>query len=115
VAFFLHEPRGDPPVIRADGELDMAAAPDLRGMLAQLIVERTKRVVVDLSEATFIDSTTIGALVAAHHRVRRYGGVLELVCTNPNVLRTFEFAGLRRELVIHESLDEILHPAGRSA
>jgi anti-sigma B factor antagonist len=115
VTFFISEHMGDPPVIRADGELDLAAVPELRDALARSIIERRKLVIMDLSEATFIDSTTIGTLVATHRRVQRYGGVLEIVCTNPNVLRTFEFAGLRRALRIHESLDEILSPTGHAA
>jgi anti-anti-sigma regulatory factor len=56
---------GDPPVIQADGDLDM------RDALAKTIIQRRKLVVMDLREATFIDSMTIGALVAAHRRVQR--------------------------------------------
>jgi anti-sigma B factor antagonist len=115
VTYLLHEPTGDPPVIRADGELDMAAAPELREMLAQAIIEGRKRVVLDLSETTFVDSTTIGTLIGAHQRLLQCGGQLELVCSNKNVLRTFEFAGLRQEFRIHESIDEILQPAGQPA
>jgi anti-sigma B factor antagonist len=102
---------GEPPVIRADGELDMAAAPTIKETLARLIIDSHRSVVMDLSEATFVDSTTIGTLLAAHQRLKRYGSRLDIVCTNQNILRTFEFAGLRDELNIHESLDHVLHPA----
>ena len=115
MSFSLREYTGDPPVIKADGELDMAAVADLRDALAKTIIERRKLVLLDISEATFIDSMTIGALVAAHRRVQRYGGTLEIVCTNANVLQTFEFAGLRRALNIHESLEHLQQLAGQPA
>jgi anti-sigma B factor antagonist len=115
VTFLLHEPTGKPPVVRAEGELDMAAAPGIKETLAQLIIDSHRSVVLDLSEATFVDSTTIGTLMAAHQRLKRYGSRLDIVCTNENILRTFEFAGLRDELNLHESLDALMHPAGQSA
>jgi anti-sigma B factor antagonist len=110
MTYSLHEPTGDPPLVQADGELDMASAPALRDMLARLIVEGHRHVILDLSGTTFIDSTSIGTLVAAHQRLRRYGGILELVCAHPNVLRTFEFAGLRDEFLIRVPTDDPPEP-----
>ena len=115
MSFSVREHMGDPPVIKADGDLDMAAVADLRDALAKTIIQRRKLVVMDLRDATFIDSMTIGALVAAHRRVQRYGGALEIVCDDGHILQTFEFAGLRRALNIHESLDHLLQPAGSRA
>ena len=115
MTFLLHEPIGEPPVLRAEGELDMAAAPGIKDTLARLIIDAHRSVVLDLSEATFVDSTTIGTLMAAHQRLKRYGSRLDIVCVNENILRTFEFAGLREELNLHRSLDAVLHPAGHSA
>ncbi len=98
-------------VIRVDGELDLAVAPRLKEDLHRLIDEGERHIVLDLTEATFIDSTTIGALLSATRRVREYNGSLEIVCTNRNVLRTFEFAGLDRLFQFHSSLDELVQPA----
>ena len=115
MSFSLREHMGDPPVIKAGGELDMNAVADLRDALAKTIIQRRKLVVMDLREATFIDSMTIGALVAAHRRVQRYGGTLEIVCADGNILRTFEFAGLRRALSIHASIDHLLEPVASAS
>jgi anti-sigma B factor antagonist len=115
MAYLLHEPTGDPPVVRAEGELDLASAPGLRDLLARLIVEGHRHVILDLSGTTFIDSTSIGTLLAAHQRLRRYNGILELVCGHPNVLRTFEFAGLRDEFLIRETTEAPSHAVVHSA
>ena len=98
-------------VIRAGGELDLAVAPQLKELLDRLIEEGERSLVLDLSDATFIDSTTIGALVSASRRVGDNGGALEIVCTNRNVLRTFEYAGLERVFTVHSTVEHALHPA----
>ena len=98
-------------VLRVGGELDLAVAPELKDTLHRLIDEGETRLVLDLSDTTFIDSTTIGALVSALKRVRAQDGSLEIVCTNANVLRTFAFAGLDRTFRFHDSLDDAIQPA----
>ena len=99
------------PLVRAEGELDMAFAPKLGASLDKLIDEGERRLVLDLTDATFIDSTTIGTLVSALRRVRTDGGFVEIVCTTPNILKTFEYAGLDREFYFHDSLDHVGQPA----
>ena len=53
---------------------------------------------VDLSKATFIDSTTLGVLVGGVKRLRPAGGSLALVCTDENITKIFEITGLDRGL-----------------
>jgi anti-sigma B factor antagonist len=89
---------GDKTTIVLGGELDMRAAPALRDALKRAIEGRVKYLIVDLSTATFVDSTGIGALLQASAHVRATGGRLGLICTNRNVLRTIEIAGLERHL-----------------
>lgn len=99
------------PVVSAGGELDVAVAPKLGASLDELIDDGERRLVVDLTEATFIDSTTIGTLMSALMRVRADGGSVDIVCTTPNILKTFEYAGLEREFRFHDSLDDAVQPA----
>jgi anti-sigma B factor antagonist len=87
-------------VIAAGGELDMGAAPALRETIERLFEEGIETLVVDTSEATFIDSTTIGVLMGAKRRLRLAGGSLQIVCTEPNLLRIFEIVGLSQQLSI---------------
>ncbi len=99
------------PLVRAEGELDMACAPKLRASLDKLIDQGERRLVLDLTDATFIDSTMIGTLMSALRRVRADGGSIEIVCTTPNILMIFEYAGLNREFRFHDSLDHVGRPA----
>ncbi len=92
-------------MIRAGGELDMYAAPALRDAIAGALDAGAPRVLLDLAEATFVDSTTIGVLAAASRQLREAGSRLCLRSTNRNVLRTFEIAGLDRQIPISREPD----------
>jgi anti-sigma B factor antagonist len=99
-------------VVTASGELDLNAAPALRETLVRLAGLDRIDLVVDMSEATFVDSTVIGVLVGRLKALREVGGSMSLVCGNENVLRTFEVGGIERAFVIHGTLAEALAPSG---
>lgn len=79
--------------VRVRGELDMSAAPSLLNDLATA-TPADANCVVDLSEVTFIDSTAIGALVAAGQARTASGGRLQLGPRSSVVGRVLEIAGL---------------------
>jgi anti-sigma B factor antagonist len=93
-------------VIQLGGEIDLYTAPEFKERMVELIDGGKNRIVVDLSEATFIDSTTLGVLVGGVKRLRPSGGGLALVCTDQNITKIFEITGLDRVFPIHETRDE---------
>jgi anti-sigma B factor antagonist len=95
-------------VIELGGEVDLYTAPEFKERLVQVIEDGKKQVVVDLSKATFIDSTTLGVLVGGVKRLRPSGGSLALVCTDQNISKIFEITGLDRVFPIHGSREEAL-------
>ena len=95
-------------VIELGGEVDLYTAPEFKERMVQVIEDGKKHVVVDLSKATFIDSTTLGVLVGGVKRLRPAGGSLTLVCTDPNICKIFEITGLDRVFPIHSSRDDAL-------
>ena len=95
-------------VIELGGEVDLYTAPEFKERMVQLIESGKKQIVVDLSQATFIDSTTLGVLVGGVKRLRPAGGSLALVCTDQNITKIFEITGLDRVFPIHGSREEAL-------
>lgn len=90
-------------VVHVSGDLDLHSANELRDALATR-TQPTGRVLVDLGEATFLDSVVLGVLVAALKRLRGAGGALELVCGDERLLRLFRITRLDREFRIHPDL-----------
>ena len=98
-------------VVAASGEIDVAAAPQLREELVSLIVDGAHQLVVDLEEVDFIDSTGLGVLVGAVRRARGAGGDVRLVCTNSRILKVFGVTGLDEVFVIAGTVDEAVAAA----
>ena len=102
-------------VIELGGEVDLYTAPEFKERMVELIESGKKRIVVDLSQATFIDSTTLGVLVGGVKRLRPAGGSLALVCTDENITKIFEITGLDRVVPIHASRDDALAAVASAA
>jgi anti-sigma B factor antagonist len=97
---------GDTHVIELGGEVDLYTAPEFKERMVQVIEQGKKQVVVDLSKATFIDSTTLGVLVGGVKRLRQSDGQLSLVCSDRNITKIFEITGLDRVFEIHGTREE---------
>jgi anti-sigma B factor antagonist len=102
------EPGDDgPAVLSVEGEHDLSTAPELRRRLDELI-GAGRPTVVDLSAATFVDSSVLGAIIDARRQAGE-AGVPFGVAHSPNgteaVTRVLEITGLRAELPVHEDRD----------
>lgn len=96
-------------VLVVGGEIDYAASPQLRERLLAHIKANRQRLVLDLSWATFIDSTAIGVLTGAATKLREAdGGSLAVVCTHEKVLQIFAITGLESMISLYSSCEEAL-------
>jgi anti-sigma B factor antagonist len=101
------EPLGsDSYVISLAGEVDLYTAPEFKQQLLEVIGHGGKHVIVDFTDTTFIDSTTLGVLVGGVKRLRTNDGQLSLVCNDRNITKIFEITGLDRVFTIYPSRDE---------
>jgi len=102
-----HAGDGDIAVLVIGGELDYEVSPQLRARLLGAINAGRRRLVLDLSDVTFIDSTAIGVLAGAVARLDKVGGCsLNVVATHEKVLEIFEITGLDSVITMHGSCDE---------
>lgn len=92
-------------VVRLAGDLDLYNAEQVRSALAGAIDRSPTRLVVDVAEVEFIDSTALGALIDAH---RRRPDGLYLACPQDAIRRTLEVSGIDRHLKVHDSVDGAL-------
>jgi len=102
-------------VISLTGEVDLYTAPEFKQQLLNVISEGGKDVIVDFSDTTFIDSTTLGVLVGGVKRLRTEDGRLSLVCSDRNITKIFEITGLDRVFTIYTTRDEALAKTGASS
>jgi len=95
-------------VIALTGEVDLYTAPELKSQMLELIANGATEVVVDFTDTTFIDSTTLGVLVSGVKRLREKGGTLSIVCSDRNITKIFEITGLDRVFTIYPTRAEAL-------
>jgi anti-anti-sigma factor len=86
-------------VVAAAGECDLDNAPELDFALTQA---PGADVYLDLSEVTFLDSTTLNVLIGAHRRADATGGRLTIVRASAVAMRVFEVASLEALFDIRE-------------
>jgi anti-anti-sigma factor len=90
-------------VITADGEVDYAACPELRTLMAETVKPDCVLVIVDLTRATFIDSTAIGLLVNAATKLQELNRRMVIVCGEEQILNIFQIVGLEEIVDIYDS------------
>jgi len=98
----------DTQLLRARGELDLYAAPELKRRLATAIDAGKTRIVVDLTDAAFMDSTALGVLIGALRRLRVRDGALAIASEQPTILRILEVTGMNQVLDLHSTAGDAL-------
>ncbi|MFF9360327.1 STAS domain-containing protein [Streptomyces griseoluteus] len=94
-------------VLTVAGEIDHHTGDPLTQAL-DLTGTSRPRVVVDLHQVAFLDSTGINILLAAHRALTESGGWLRLARPTGVVLRTLQLVGLDTVIDCHETLDQAL-------
>jgi anti-sigma B factor antagonist len=99
-------------VLVVGGEVDFEGSPQLKARIARAIKGGTRRLILDLSDVTFIDSTAIGVVAGAVMKLSAAGGgSLSVVCTHEKVLQIFEITGLDSVITVHPSREDALEAA----
>jgi anti-sigma B factor antagonist len=94
-------------VVHLAGELDLYNAHQVREALLACCAEEPARLVVDLAEVSFVDSTALGVLVEARSRMSDRQAFL-LAAPGTEAKRALEISGLDRHFSVHTSVEEAL-------
>ena len=103
--------RGEWAVLHVRGELDLMTSPVLRQRVHDVVAEGHHRLVVDLSDVFFCDSSGVGVLIAARRLIRSCQGRLRLILPDrgaddgSHVNRVLGALGVRRLFDVHPDLD----------
>ena len=106
-----HDPLEHAHLVTASGELDVAAAPQLSAILTMGAVSSQSVVVLDMGEATFIDSTALGVVIRAADELRKTGKLLFVVAPEGPVSRLLELTNLKQHFSVYQDRDEAISAA----
>src|SRR5690606_2603887 len=94
-------------VIKVIGSLVFGTAVDFRRLVESVIGEEANRLILDLRQASFIDSSGLGALVATRRLAAEADIELVLWGLTPQVRRVFEMVHAIELFQIMEPPDQI--------
>jgi anti-anti-sigma factor len=86
-------PHRDELWLETEGEIDIAASPELAEQLEESLAAGFARVVLDLNRATFLDSSGLCTILKAHATARRLDVAFAVLPGPPEVRRIFEITG----------------------
>jgi len=90
-------------VLSIVGELDLHTSPQLKEAMA----EQGTHIVLDLSQVPFMDSSSLGVIVACLKQVRDEGGDLALMGLQDSPRKVLALTGLDEAFSIVETLDQL--------
>jgi anti-anti-sigma factor len=93
-------------VVKLDGDLDFSRKSQIDELLAQ--ADNSDIAIVDLSNASYIDSSCLSSLALQKKRMRQNGtaGILRIAGASESLKRIFEICGLDKTFELYASLDQ---------
>ena len=100
---------GDALLATVRGEIDLHNSPELRGALLDLLTRTNpKKVILNLSQVPYMDSSAIAVLVEMLQKLRRAGGKVCLTNLQPRVKSLLEIARLDSIFILVATDEEAL-------
>lgn len=95
-------------VVRPTGDVDMSRSPDLRVALRSVHEKRPSKLVVDLEDVGYMDSSGLATLVESMRTAKGNKTSMVLCAMNDKVRAIFEIARLNQFFTIVDSLDDAI-------
>lgn len=97
---------GDATIVELAGDVDLRHSPALHAALVEVANERPKRLVLNLTEVPYMDSSGVGTLVEVFRRITRYDGKMVLCGLSSRVRSVFEITKLDRFFTICDTPEQ---------
>lgn len=98
---------GDAVNVAVRGEIDLHNSPELRTALLDILTKaKPRRLVINLSQVSYMDSSAIAVLVETLQKLRKQGGKIWLTALQPRVRQLLEIARLDTIFGIADSDEE---------
>jgi anti-sigma B factor antagonist len=106
---FVFEAHGDTTgVVVLSGRLDLLVAADMKARLQKLVADGWNRLVVDLHDVPFIDSSGLGAVIAGLKAARVAGGDFRIARPGEQIRHILQVSTLDRVLTPYNTVEEAL-------
>jgi len=84
----------DQTILELQGEIDVYTYPSLNDALLNLISSGITKIIINIENIAYIDSTGLGVLANSANKIQDKDGELRIICTNPQLIKVFDVSGL---------------------
>lgn len=91
-----------------EGEINISSSPELRKAFEAIIQRNEKKVLVDFSGVSYIDSSGLATLIEMFHRLKKIGGSFRLCNMDRKIKNIFEVTKLHKLFAIFENREAAL-------
>ena len=103
---FSYKVRDSYAEVKAQGRLNMVSAPKLREFVTDVIAAGSNRIVVNLEDTSFMDSSGLGALIGCLKAARQAGGDLRIASVQKQVNMVLQLTSMDKVLTAYASPEE---------
>ena len=96
-------------VVKLDGSLDTATAPELERLLAPVLAGESRDLVFDLERLKFVSSAGLRVFAVARRRLKERGGQTAFVHLQPQIREVFEIIKALPGVAIFKNMAELDH------
>ncbi|MGB2630472.1 MAG: STAS domain-containing protein [Candidatus Omnitrophota bacterium] len=93
-------------VFRIVGDIDVNTSPEVKKCFDALVKEKKDKIVVNLKEVSYVDSSGLATLVEIFKNLRAYGGKMKLTNLTSKVMGLFEITKLSKLFDILQEEDD---------
>lgn len=94
-------------LVNVTGEINLYSAQKVKAFLESQIQKGSDQIYIDMSDVQYIDSSGLGALVAAHARILKQRGFIKIIAPSDAVDHVLKLTKLQNLIDIHKSLDNV--------
>jgi anti-sigma B factor antagonist len=95
-------------IFRMAGDIDINSSPEVKKSFDRAVSEKKEKIVINLKDVGYVDSSGLATLVEVLKNLRTYGGKLKLSNLSPKVMGLFEITKLDKLFDIVDEEDKAL-------
>ncbi len=96
-------------VFSVTGDIDINSSPDVKKAFENILNDKKDKVIINLKEVNYVDSSGLATIVEILKNLRTYGGKLKLTNLSPKVLGLFEITKLDKLFDIMAGEEEAIN------
>ena len=95
-------------VLPLHGEIDLNVSPEIATTFTEMVRTRPRRILVDMTDVTYIDSSGLAVLINGMQQVKEYGGKFALIGLQDDVRSILQTARLDQLFATYPHVDAAL-------